>query len=84
MYKNEATSYKNKSDAAFKEANSLKNTLKNNDGLSRNKIRQLKEDIKEFEREKDIYLVKMKMIIPLRDQLEFCFGLTSRAKGGWT
>ncbi|GMH91424.1 hypothetical protein TrVE_jg9291 [Triparma verrucosa] len=80
VYKKEVRGYMEMADSALKEANSLRGGL---DGAGRKEAKQLKTRIADLERRKDLNTVKMKMLIPLRDQLEVCFGLTSKARGGW-
>ena len=80
VYKKEVRGYMEMADSARKEANSLRGGL---DGAGRKEAKQLKTRIADLERRKDLNTVKMKMLKPLRDQLEVCFGLTSKARGGW-
>ncbi|GMH62544.1 hypothetical protein TL16_g03494 [Triparma laevis f. inornata] len=77
VYKREVKGYMELADEALKEANGLRE-------MGRKEKKELSGRISELERKKDLNTVKMKMLVPLRDQLEVVYGLTGRAKGGWT
>lgn len=92
VYKREVKGYMELADEALKEANGLREVLRGGRGgsgvaggkMGRKEKKELSGRISELERKKDLNTVKMKMLVPLRDQLEVVYGLTGRAKGGWT
>lgn len=92
VYKGEVKGYMELADEALKEANGLREVIRGGGGgsgvaggkMGRKEKKELSGRISELERKKDLNTVKMKMLVPLRDQLEVVYGLTGRAKGGWT
>lgn len=92
VYKREVKGYMELADEALKEANGLREVIRGGGGgsgvaggkMGRKEKKELSGRISELERKKDLNTVKMKMLVPLRDQLEVVYGLTGRAKGGWT